>query len=34
VDGAPKPVKEEVPKEEAEKVKAKLTEVGATVEIK
>ena len=34
VDGAPKPVKEEVPKEEAEKVKAKLSEVGATVEIK
>jgi large subunit ribosomal protein L7/L12 len=34
VDGAPKPVKEEVPKDEAEKVKAKLTEVGATVEIK
>ena len=34
VDGAPKPVKEGVPKEEAESVKAKLTEVGATVEIK
>ena len=34
VDGAPKPVKEGVTKEEAEKVKAKLTEVGATVEIK
>ncbi len=34
VDGAPKPVKEAVTKEEAEKVKAKLTEVGATVEIK
>lgn len=34
VDGAPKPVKEDVPKEEAEKVKAKLSEVGATVEIK
>ncbi len=34
VDGAPKPVKEDVPKDEAEKVKAKLTEVGATVEIK
>jgi large subunit ribosomal protein L7/L12 len=34
VDGAPNPVKEDVPKEEAEKVKAKLSEVGATVEIK
>ncbi len=34
VDGAPKPVKEGVPKEEAESVKAKLTEVGATVEVK
>ncbi len=34
VDGAPKPVKEGVTKEEAEKVKAKLSEVGATVEIK
>jgi large subunit ribosomal protein L7/L12 len=34
VDGAPKPVKEGVTKEEAEKVKAKLVEVGATVEIK
>jgi len=34
VDGAPKPVKEAVPKEEAESVKAKLQEVGATVEIK
>lgn len=34
VDSAPKPVKEGVPKEEAENVKAKLTEVGATVEIK
>jgi large subunit ribosomal protein L7/L12 len=34
VDGAPKPVKEGVSKEEAEKVKAKLSEVGATVEIK
>ena len=34
VDGAPKPVKEGVSKEEAEKVKAKLNEVGATVEIK
>ncbi|MDI3481931.1 MAG: large subunit ribosomal protein [Tepidanaerobacteraceae bacterium] len=34
VDGAPKPVKEKVSKEEAEQIKAKLTEVGATVEIK
>ncbi|KPK99954.1 MAG: hypothetical protein AMJ91_05690 [candidate division Zixibacteria bacterium SM23_73_3] len=34
VDGAPKPVKEGVSKEEAEKVKAKLSEVGATVEIR
>jgi large subunit ribosomal protein L7/L12 len=34
VDGAPKPVKEGVSKEEAENIKAKLTEVGATVEIK
>ena len=34
VDSAPKPVKEGVSKEEAENMKAKLTEVGATVEIK
>jgi large subunit ribosomal protein L7/L12 len=34
VDTAPKPVKEGVPKEEAEEAKAKLEEVGATVEIK
>jgi len=34
VDGAPKPVKEGVAKEEAEAAKAKLEEVGATVEIK
>lgn len=34
VDNAPKPVKEGVSKEEAEEIKAKLTEVGATVEIK
>jgi large subunit ribosomal protein L7/L12 len=33
VDEAPKMVKEGVPKEEAEKIKAKLAEVGATVEI-
>jgi len=34
VDGAPKPVKEKVSKEEAEAAKAKLVEAGATVEIK
>ena len=34
VDGAPKPVKEGVNKEEAEKVKAKLTDAGASVELK
>jgi len=34
VEGAPKPVKEGVPKDEAEKIKAKFQEVGATVEIK
>ena len=34
VDTSPKPVKENVSKEEAETVRAKLTEVGATVEIK
>lgn len=34
VDGAPKPVKEGVSKEEVENIKTKLTEVGATVEIK
>jgi len=34
VDGAPKTVKEGVSKEEAEQIKAKLTEVGATVEVK
>lgn len=34
VDGAPKAVKEAVSKEEAESIKAKLTEVGATVEVK
>ena len=34
VDGAPKTLKEAVSKEEAEEIKAKLTEVGATVEIK
>ena len=34
VDGAPKTVKEGVSKEEAEELKAKFTEVGATVELK
>jgi len=34
VDGAPKPVKEGVSKEEAESVKAQLTEAGAEVEVK
>jgi len=34
VDGAPKPVKEGVSKEEAESLKAKLTEAGAEVEVK
>jgi len=34
VDGAPKPVKTGIPKEEADAVKAKLEEQGAGVEIK
>jgi large subunit ribosomal protein L7/L12 len=34
VDGAPKPVKEGLPKEEADKLKAELEEAGAAVEIK
>jgi len=34
VDGAPKPVKEGVNKEEAEALRKKFTEVGATVEVK
>ncbi len=34
VDSAPKPVKEKIAKEEAEAIKAKLTEVGASVDIK
>ncbi len=33
VDGAPKTVKENVKKEEAEELKAKFTEVGAVVEL-
>ena len=34
VEGAPKTLKEGVSKEEAESIKAQLTEAGATVEIK
>ncbi len=34
VDGAPKPVKENIPKEEADKIKAELEKEGAKVEIK
>jgi large subunit ribosomal protein L7/L12 len=33
VEGAPKPVKEGVSKDEAEQIKAKLEEAGATVEV-
>ena len=34
VDGAPKPIKEGVSKDEAEAIKKKFTEAGATVEVK
>ncbi len=34
VEGAPKPVKEGVSKEEAEEIKKKLEGAGATVELK
>lgn len=34
VDGAPKPIKEGVNKDEAETIKKKFTEAGATVEVK
>ena len=34
VESAPKAVKEDVPKDEAEKIKAQLESAGATVEIK
>ena len=34
VDGAPNPVKEGVPQEEADQIKAQLEEAGAEVEIK
>ena len=34
VDGAPNPVKEGVPKEEADSIKSQLEEAGASVEVK
>ena len=34
VDGAPKPVKEGISKDEAEAIKKKFTDAGATVEVK
>jgi large subunit ribosomal protein L7/L12 len=34
VDGAPNPVKEGVPQDEADSIKAQLEEAGATVEVK
>ena len=34
VDGAPKPLKEGVSKEEAETIRKKFTEAGATIEVK
>jgi large subunit ribosomal protein L7/L12 len=34
VDGAPKPIKEGVNKEEAETIKKKFVDAGATVEVK
>ena len=34
VEGAPKPLKEGVPKEEADKIKAQLEKAGAKVELK
>ncbi len=34
VDGAPKPIKEGVNKDEAETIKKKFTDAGATVEVK
>ncbi|BBB91350.1 MAG TPA: 50S ribosomal protein L7/L12 [Methylomusa anaerophila] len=34
VDGAPKPVKEKIPKADAEALKAKFVEAGASAEIK
>src|SRR5215475_266694 len=34
VEAAPKPVKESIPKDEAEKIKAALEKVGAKIELK
>ena len=34
VDGAPKPIKEGISKDEAETIKKKFTEAGATIEVK
>ena len=34
VDGAPKPLKEAVPKAEAEAIKKKIEDAGGTVELK
>jgi len=34
VDGAPKPIKEGIKKEEAEEIKKKMEDVGAKIEIK
>jgi large subunit ribosomal protein L7/L12 len=34
VEGAPKPLKEDIPKDEAEKIKAQLEKAGAKVELK
>src|SRR5436305_6869429 len=34
VEGVPKPVKEDIPKDEAEKIKAQLEKAGAKVELK
>ncbi len=34
VDGAPKPVKEDVPKDQAEEMKKKIEEAGGSVELK
>jgi large subunit ribosomal protein L7/L12 len=34
VDGAPKPIKEGIPKDEADQIAKKLTEAGAKVEVK
>lgn len=34
VDGAPKPIKEKIGKDEAESIKAKLVEAGASVDVK